>query len=143
MKEELDSALALVGDEKEPPKVRGKAVGDYMICLLVPAFHKTQQAADRIEQWHANLHIAFALACYQREQGRYPAKLDELAPKYLAKVPGDLFSGKALIYRPTEKGYLLYSVGVNGKDEEGRSYEDDPPGDDLAVRMPLPRLPRK
>jgi hypothetical protein len=26
-------------------------------------------------------------------------------------------------------------VGVNGKDEGGRGYEDDPPGDDLSVRM--------
>jgi len=38
-------------------------------------------------------------------------------PKYLAKIPIDLFSGKALIYRPT-KWATLYSVGVNGKDEK-------------------------
>jgi hypothetical protein len=41
------------------------------------------------------------------------------------------------------KGYLLYSVGVNRKDEGGRGYEDDPPGDDLTVRMPLPKLRRE
>jgi hypothetical protein len=70
-------------------------------------------------------------------------KLEALAPKYLAEVPGDLFSGKPLIYRPSEKGYLLYSVGVNGQDDQGRSYDDDPPGDDLVVRMPLPELRRK
>ena len=61
------------------------------------------------------------------DNGRYPAKLDDLAPKYLATVPGDVFSGKPLIYKPTEKGYLFYSVGPNGKDEEGRWYDDDPP----------------
>ena len=47
-------------------------------------------------------------------------------------------AGKALVYRPSEKGYLFYSVGVNGKDEEGRWFDDDPPGDDVGVRMPLP-----
>jgi hypothetical protein len=41
------------------------------------------------------------------------------------------------------KGYLLYSVGVNGKDDGGRQFDDDPPGDDLSVRMPLPELKRK
>ena len=61
----------------------------------------------------------------------------------MAKIPGDLFSGTALIYRPTENGYLLYSVGVNGKDEEGRSHSDEPPGDDIVVRMPLPPLKEK
>ncbi len=73
----------------------------------------------------------------------YPAKLDDLAPKYLAAVPDDLFSGKPLVYRPTSKGYLFYSVGVNGKDEGGRSRDDDPPGDDLPVAMPLPALKPK
>ena len=65
-----------------------------------------------------------------------------MAPKYLAAVPGDLFSGKALVYRPAAGGYLLYSVGVNGKDEDGHRYDDDPPGDDPRVRMPLPELKR-
>src|SRR5262249_24997976 len=38
---------------------------------------------------------------------------------------------------------LLYSVGVNSRDEQGRGLEDDPRGDDLSVRMPLPKLREK
>jgi len=83
------------------------------------------------------------LAAYRSDNRQYPKALNALAPKYLPTIPQDLFSGKALIYRPTDDGYLLYSVGVNGKDEEGRSYDDDPRGDDLTVRMPLPKLPKK
>ena len=46
--------------------------------------------------------------------------------------------------RPPEKGYLFYSVGVNGKDDDGHWTDDDPPGDDIAVHMPLPeRKPKK
>ena len=90
-----------------------------------------------------NLRVAFALAAYRADHRRYPAKLGELAPKYLAAVHGDLFSGTALLYRPSEKGYLVYSVGVNGKDEGGRSLDNDPPGDDLPVAMPLPELKQK
>jgi hypothetical protein len=129
---------------KDPPdKAVGKAIGDVLIALLMPASRKVQNGYDRGEQTQRNLHLAFALAAYHRDNGRYPAKLDDLAPKYLATVPDDLFSGKALLYRLTEKGYLLYSVGVNGKDDGGRQFDDDPPGDDLAVRMPLPELKRK
>jgi hypothetical protein len=111
-----------------------------LITLLLPAFNKVQSAADRCEQVQNNLYLAFALAAYQRDQGRYPKDLDALAPKYLKKIPNDLFSGNPLIYRPSENGYLLYSVGVNGLDEKGQSYDDDPQGDDLSVRMSLPKL---
>ena len=111
-----------------------------MIGLLFPAIRQVQNAFERAEQTNRNLHLAFALAAYRHDHGSYPEKLDDLAPKYLPAIPDDLFSGKALIYRPDEKGYLLYSVGVNGKDDGGRTYGDDPRGDDLRVRMPLPEL---
>jgi hypothetical protein len=132
--------LLLSGD---PEKAVGKRIGDVLIGLLTPAVRKVQSAADRSEQVQANLQVAFALAAYHADEGRYPAKLDELAPKYLAAVPGDLFSGKPLVYRPAAEGYLLYSVGVNGKDEGGHWYDDDPPGDDPRVRLPLPELKPK
>src|SRR5207245_2140421 len=125
------------------PEPRGKAIGDMLISLLLPAARKVQTAHERVEQGQRNLWLPFALAAYQREHGRYPATLDLLVPTYLAAVPGDLFSGKALLYRPSADGYLLYSVGPNGTDEEGRGPEDVPPGDDPHVRMPLPDLPRK
>src|SRR5262249_22432328 len=125
------------------PEAYGKFIGDILLRLLFPALDKVQQAADRAEQTQHNLHIAFALAAYQRDNGKYPKTLDALAPKYLATVPQDIFSGKALIYRPSMGGYLLYSVGVNGRDDEGRTYDDDPSGDDLPVRMPPPKLLNK
>jgi len=102
---------------------------------------KVHQSSDRAEQVERNLHVAFALAAYQRDHGAYPAKLDELAPKYLASVPLDLFTGKALVYRPAADGYLLYSCGPDGRDDLGRTEDDNPSGDDITVRMPLP--PRK
>jgi hypothetical protein len=129
-------------DEETPAAARGKLIGDVLIGILMPAVRKVQQAEERSEQTQRNLHIAFGLAAYHRDQGRYPKGLAALAPAYLAQIPEDLFAGKALIYRPTKGGYLLYSVGVNGRDEQGRSYDDNPPGDDLTVRMPLPKLPR-
>jgi hypothetical protein len=135
-------AQAVLG-EGPSPKAIGEAIGNIMISLLLPAVTRVQQAGDRTEQVHRNLEVAFALAAYRADHGRYPMKLEALAPKYLPEIPQDMFSGKALIYRPSEKGYLLYSVGVNGQDEQGRSYDDDPPGDDLVVRMPLPPLRRQ
>lgn len=124
----------------EKPEEVGKSMGRVLVGLLLPATSKMLESIDRTEQLHSNLLVAFALAAYRSDKGSYPAKLEDLAPKYLAKIPIDLFSGKALIYCPSGKGYLLYSVGVNGKDENGQTYGDDPAGDDIVVRMPLPEL---
>jgi hypothetical protein len=67
------------------------------------------EAVDRMEQKQRNLQIAFALASYQRDNGHYFKKLEDLAPRYLPTVPQDLFTGKSLVYVPSGNGYLLYS----------------------------------
>ena len=125
--------LLLAGDAKQ----RGTAIGQILICLMLPAMTRVQGAADRARQVHDNVIIAFALARCQREHGEYPKELAALSPKYLPAIPQDLFSGKPLIYRPQGKGFLLYSVGPNGQDEGGRGPEDKPAGDDLSVRIPV------
>jgi RNA polymerase sigma factor (sigma-70 family) len=127
---------------KESGKEASARFGNLLLVFL-PAFRAVQNAADRAEQEQRNLHLALALAAYRRDQGRYPEKLEALAPEYLKEVPNDLFSSKPLNYYPAKDGYLLYSIGVNGKDDGGRRQDDTPPGDDITVRMPLPELPRK
>jgi hypothetical protein len=61
-----------------------------------------------------------ALRCYQSSTGRAAARLDDLVPDYLAKVPQDPFTGRALIYRPRGTNWLLYSVGPDGVDDGGK-----------------------
>lgn len=113
-------------------------IGELMIGLLAPAVMKIQDSTDRLEQQQRNLRIAFALAAYHKETGQYPATLGDLSPKYLDKVPDDLFATKPLIYKPDDKGYLLYSVGENGMDDGGQAKDDNLQCDDLVIRMPLP-----
>ena len=124
-------------------RARGTVVGDLQFILSISALRKMQEASDRAQQTQDNNFIAFALARYKRDCQRYPPELAALAPKYLPEIPQDLFSGKPLIYKPSANGYLLYSVGPNGKDDGGRGFGDEPQGDDIVVRMPLPELKRK
>jgi type II secretory pathway pseudopilin PulG len=131
------AATGPLGQATMGKATRGEHIGNLLISLLLPAFEKIQDASDRTEQQQNNLHLAFALAAYRADTGRYPPRLDDLAPKYLPAIPADVFSGKPLNYRPNDNGYLLYSVGLNGLDEEGRSMDDQPRGDDLRVRMPV------
>lgn len=133
-----DAAVAMILGQFYGPKKRGEAIGNIIVGLMLPAIEKVVSSRFRAEQVQINLHLAFALAAYRADNGRYPAKLDELAPKYLPAVHDDIFSGKPLIYQPNENGYLLYSVGQDGQDNDGRSFDDVPRGDDLPVRMPVP-----
>ena len=74
--------------------------------------------------------LAMALAAYKAKQGNYPETLAALSPKYVQKVPLDLFFGKPLRYERTPNGYLLYGVGPNRKDEGGEK-------DDVSVGVGL------
>ena len=70
------------------------------------------------------IRLGFSLAIYRWDTGSYPAKLADLVPKYVAAVPKDIFNDADLHYTRTGGGYLLYSVGPNGKDDGGKSYGD-------------------
>ena len=131
----------LLRDGVPQPQATGQALGEVFTALLIPAVDRVIQGADRARQLQDNVAVAFALARYQRANNKYPQSLDALAPTYLPSVPTDAFAGKALIYKPQANGYLLHSVGVNGRDDGGRGYNDQPAGDDIVVRVPLPPRP--
>ena len=48
----------------------------------------------------------------------------------MPSIPLHRFTGGALVYRPTADGYLLYSVGINEKDDGGRTAEEQAGCDD-------------
>ncbi|MCS6866365.1 MAG: hypothetical protein RMJ56_15005 [Gemmataceae bacterium] len=127
----------------EAGQVVARSIANTLMSLLAPAIRRISAAQERAEQVAMNLQIALALAAYHNDNGKYPDKLTDLAPKYLAQVPHDGFSGQPLIYKPTAQGYLLYSVGMNGQDDGGKTFDDDPPGDDLRVQIPQPPLKKK
>lgn len=82
-----------------------------------------QRALQAVLMHQAAVHkliIACALEEYRLEQGVYPAKLDELVPKYLAKIPHDVIDGKPMRYRrESQDSFVLYSIGWNRNDEGG------------------------
>lgn len=72
---------------------------------------------------------ALALHRWQLAHKNFPATLQELVPQFLPAVPIDPFDGQPLRYRRQEDGtFLLYSVGRNGKDEEGNAEPMTPEG---------------
>jgi hypothetical protein len=66
--------------------------------------------------------VEFALRAYYLEHGKYPETLNELTPDYLQKISDDPFSSnQPLLYKRDKETYLLYSIGPDGKDDDGKS----------------------
>ncbi|MCS7263538.1 MAG: type II secretion system protein GspG [Armatimonadetes bacterium] len=77
---------------------------------------------EKVNQIHALRQVtetALSLRLYRSERGRYPESLQALVPKYLPKVPIDPYDGKPIKYRRLSRGFKVWSVGGNGKDEVG------------------------
>jgi len=61
-----------------------------------------------------------AILRYKNDAGQFPQTLDVLAAKdYLRSVPSDPYSGNSLIYKLTDDGFNLYSVGKDFTDNGG------------------------
>lgn len=123
-------------------KAIGKMMGGVLSALLLPALSAVDKTHNRSVQNRENLLLAYALADWNAQHDSYPEELDELVPDFVRQPPIDEFTGKPLTYRREGNGFILYSVGVNHEDDQGRSYDDVPQGDDLVVRLPLP-VPKK
>jgi hypothetical protein len=56
------------------------------------------------------------LAAHRADQGQFPDKLSDLSPKYLAKIPGDIFNDQPLGYSKDGESCVVFSVGPDLKE---------------------------
>jgi hypothetical protein len=126
---------------KGPRKTMTEKIGQVLLAVMTPALSAALQSEDRAVMTFQMTEVALALAGYWADHGSYPETLEKLVPEYLEQVPLDLFAGDALRYQASGQDYLLYSVGPNREDEEGRTYDSEPPGDDIVIRTAPPQAP--
>jgi hypothetical protein len=100
-----------------------------------------------------------ALACerYRLQHNNWPAQLDDLvAESFLPALPVDPVDGQALRYRCDATGVVIWSIGIDEKDDQGdvvRAPLDKqtngsrvhrpPAGDDVGFRLWNPQSRRK
>lgn len=138
---------------------RGQAFANLWLNLLGGNVENYYVIEDRTTTERQLTRLGIALAIHRAEQGAYPESLNELVPSVLQKIPVDLFHSNPFVYRRTDEGFLLYSLGPNGTDDRGSTHgassspelEGAPIGeaedlfakipevaDDLSLRVPLP-----
>jgi hypothetical protein len=131
-------------------RAMSRRLGGWFAALTIPAYSYDADVADRATMKFAFVRLGFAVAAYRAEHGSYPARLAELVPKFVADVPKDIFLDSDLHYTREGDGYLLYSVGVNGKDDGGKGPEThgfgevcDGDYDDIVLRVPAPTMEKR
>jgi hypothetical protein len=63
---------------------------------------------------------ALAVERYRLARGEWPRDLAALVPTYLKDVPNDPYDGRPLRYRPTADGVVIYCVGSDQADNQGK-----------------------
>jgi len=127
LKDSLVTAIAL-GD-------LGRLMGKTLVVLNMPYEEAAFESQDRTHIRESLGQLGFALAAYHADHATYPDSLGFLAPKYVSRVPNDLYTEQPLRYRREGAGFLLYSVGQNGVDDGGRTFDSKPPGDDIVLKI--------
>jgi hypothetical protein len=97
--------------------------GNIFLRMLIPeltALSKVHQISYRLKADAESLPVIIAALRFKADKARYPNDLTELQQAgYIKEIPIDPFSNKPLVYRQTENGFILYSVGYNFKDDGG------------------------
>jgi hypothetical protein len=94
-----------------------------LLKFLLPETSGVLQTAELNRGSRDGILIGIALELYHREHGRWPARLDELSPRWLPTVPEDRFTGLPLKYRVIDDQPLVYSVGVDKDDDNGKPVD--------------------
>ena len=114
-------------------------LAENLICLYEKAHYEFLYLAicSRAER------VILACELFRMDTGKHPTSASELVPKYMDKIPDDPFTGKPLLFRAGEikvkagkleekdnsirivsepkevEGIQVWSVGPNGKDDDG------------------------
>lgn len=123
-------------------KAMGRGIGNILVALLLPAVDMARRAEDESRARGEVLRVGFALRVRELAGADRAESLKDLVPEFLSSVSSDACSGGQLHYIPKDNGFWVYSVGRNGRDDLGRTRDDDgnPSGvdlrwDDIVIRF--------
>jgi hypothetical protein len=104
-------------------RVRGKShtarLRHVLTYLLTPWVGGALGAAERTILQRDAITTAIALELWRRQHGAWPERLDQLVPSMLPALPIDRYDGQPLRYTIRDGKPLLYSIGVDRKDDGG------------------------
>jgi hypothetical protein len=101
-----------------------------------------QSAAGSVGPFQTNLALlrcagaALAAERFRLVQGRWPDSLSAMIPEFIREVPTDPFDRQPLRFRRVGNGLIIYSVGLDGKDDGGiLNRQNSQSGSDVGFQL--------
>src|SRR5262249_13200606 len=114
----------LEGFDKHENSIRATRGGGVLAGLLLPATMKCLYASLDGDATRGVVRLGMAAAAYKAKHKKYPEKLAELVPDFIAEVPLDPFDGRPMRLRQEKGGIVIYSIGRDRKDDGGRNWDE-------------------
>jgi len=93
------------------------------ISMLMPATVSIRRFSFQLKTDLQGLITILAVLRYNQDKGHYPENLNKLIEtSYLKELPIDLYSDKPLVYKKTDEGFMLYSLGPDFEDDGGKAF---------------------
>ena len=93
----------------------------YYFHHITPVMGMYFWAEEKVRMRRELVMVAIQLELYRRDHKKFPATLEALVPRYIKAIPKDRFTEEDLKYRSTGATCLLYSVGTDGRDNNGNT----------------------
>ena len=87
--------------------------------MILPSLVRTYAQEAKLDAHLGAAEIAVANRIYKKKHGKYVDSLEQLTPEILPFLPLDPFTGKDYIYKKKDKGFIVYSLGENLRDDGG------------------------
>jgi len=88
---------------------------------IAPAIARSVEIEYRSRTEMQALITTLAIQRYNTDKNKYPATLSEIkSAGYLNELPKDPFSDKSLVYKKTDEGFIIYSIGGDFDDDGGQ-----------------------
>jgi len=108
------------------------------VQLLAPALIKAAEVAHRSKAEIEALITTVAILTYKNDKATLPASLQELLDSgYIRQLPMDPYCDRPLVYKKTDAGFTLYSIGADFHDDGGKQLGRWGDGDGDRVFWPV------
>ena len=119
--------------ERDIQKTKSRSV----LNIASPHWAKAARSDAEIQTRLFVASVALAVERYRLgHDGRLPKALSDLFPDYLPAAPRDPFGTDLLGYKQLKSGFIVYSIGQDGHDDEGAEKPHQDP-DATSYDLPL------
>ena len=118
----------------EYPRIRGRLASQgrdhpywhhTLFAMLSPQLERLAGRVARAQAVNDLAYLGCALERYRLDKRAWPARLTDLAPAYVGNIPSDVLTGQPYRYHLMDEAhFVLYSPGIDGKDDHGTAHYD-------------------